>query len=124
MASVFISLYCYLEFTVTNQSVKNLLVEHFGDEICFTYPQNMRNSQVFFSANIRSRDIVESLRSNNPVKICVEKLRKECTEFDFFLIQAFVMQKMLKIALKITRILILSHGKNFSIHCVLFGKGH
>ena len=53
------------------------------------YPRNMRNSQVFFSANIRSRDIVETLRSNDPVKICAEKLRKECTEFDFLLDSSF-----------------------------------
>ena len=46
-------------------------------------------TQVFFSANIRSGDIVETLRSNDPVKTCAEKLRKECTEFDFLLDSSF-----------------------------------
>lgn len=55
---------------------KSLLIEHFGDKTCFTYPQKMRNSKVFFSACICSRDVDETLRLNSVINVCAVKLRK------------------------------------------------
>ena len=40
---------------------------------------------MFFSASICSRDVVETLRSKDPIKLCAAKLRKECEDFDFLL---------------------------------------
>ena len=36
---------------ITNRSVKTLLLENYGQLICFTYPHNRRNSQMFFHPN-------------------------------------------------------------------------
>ena len=40
---------------------------------------------MFFSASICSRDVAETLRSNDSIKLCAAKLRKECEEFNFLL---------------------------------------
>ena len=52
------------EFQVTNRKVKQTLLDHFGENICFTYPRDKRKSQMFFLAELRSTDIVESLPSS------------------------------------------------------------
>ena len=70
-------------YAVSNRKVKQMLIAHFGEDICFTYPKEKRKSQLFFSTKIASADLVETLRLNDPVKICAEKLKKECEEFDF-----------------------------------------
>ena len=58
--------------------MKKLLRNHFRDAICFTYPQDRSKSQLFFSAQIGSDDVIETLQSTDVVKSCVEQLRKEC----------------------------------------------
>ena len=72
-------------YAVSNHKVKQMVIAHFGEDICFTYPKEKRKSQLFFSTKIASADLVETLRLNDPVKICAEKLKKECEEFDFLL---------------------------------------
>ena len=71
-------------YAVSNRNVKQMLIAHFGEDICFTYRKEKRKSQLFFSTKIDSADIVETLRLNDPVKICAEKLKKECEKFDFY----------------------------------------
>ena len=71
-------------YTVNNRKVKQMLIAHFGEEICFTYPRDKSKPQMFYSTNICPADLVETLRHTDPIKICAEKLRKECEEFDFF----------------------------------------
>ena len=53
------------------------------------YPKDRKKSQMFFSAKVFLTDIAETLRSNDPVKICAEKLRNECEQFDFLLEGSF-----------------------------------
>ena len=46
-----------------------LLIEHFGDLICFTYPKQKNKSQMFFSADTISTDLAETCKvmpSQNP----------------------------------------------------------
>ena len=38
---------------------------------------------MFFLASICSRDVVETLRSKDPIKLCAAKLQTEYEEFDF-----------------------------------------
>ena len=74
------------EFQVTNRKVKQTLIAHFGENICFTYPRDNNKSQMFFLAELRSTDIVESLRSSemkDPIQVCAKKLKEECLNFDF-----------------------------------------
>ena len=60
-----------------------------SDQICVTYPKQKNISQMFFSADIISTDLAETLRSNDPVKICAKKLRDECRNVNFNLERSF-----------------------------------
>ena len=68
---------------LTNRKLKKLLISHFGENICFTYPNDKTKSQMFFSANICPVEVVETVRSTNLIKLCAEKLKKECKNYDF-----------------------------------------
>ena len=72
-------------YAISNRKVKQLLINHFGEEICFTYPKDRTKSRMFFSTEICRAEPIETLRANNPVKICATKLRKECENFNFLL---------------------------------------
>ena len=65
-----------------------MLISHFGDSICFTYPKDRKQSQMFFSANIKSVDIAETLRTGNSM-LFAEHLREEAKSFDFGLEGSF-----------------------------------
>ena len=71
------------EYTVNNRKVKRMLIAHFGEEICFTYPRDKSKPEMFYLTNISPADLVETIRRTDPVKICAEKLRKEREELDF-----------------------------------------
>ena len=62
-----------------------MLIAHFREEICFTYPRDKSKPQMFYSTNICATDLVETICRTDSVKICAEKMRKECEEFDFLL---------------------------------------
>ena len=72
-------------YTVNNRKVKQMLIVHFREEICFTYPIDKSKLQMFYSTNICPTDLVETLHQTDPIKICAEKLRQECEVFDFLL---------------------------------------
>ena len=91
--------YHYVKY-LTTRRVKNFLIEHFGDKVCFTYPQNMRNSQMFFSASICSRGVFETLRSKAPIKLSAAKVRKECVKFDFLLDASYCNAQYVKVSLE------------------------
>ena len=87
-------------YTVNNRKVKQMLIAHVGEEICFTYPRNKSKPQMFYSINICPADLVETLRQTNPRKVCAEKLRKECEEFDFLLDNSYCDGEDLECSLK------------------------
>ena len=60
-----------------------MLISEFGQDICFSYPRDKQKSQMFFSSNVSSNDLVETLRSTDVIKACADKLKKECEEFNF-----------------------------------------
>ena len=37
-------------YQVTNRKLKKMLINHFGQKICFTYPRDRQKSQTFFSS--------------------------------------------------------------------------
>ena len=80
--------------------MKQMLIAHFGEEICFTYLRDKSKPQMFYSTNICPADLVETLRQTNPIKICAEKLRKECEEFDFLLDNSYCDAEDLECSLK------------------------
>ena len=74
---------------VTNRTMKTLLINHFGDALAFTYPQDKRKSQMFYLSTVQTKDVIETLRLNDPIEVCVKKLRSECKSYDFGLNQSF-----------------------------------
>ena len=77
-----------------------MLIDHFGEEICFTYPRDRQKSPTFFSSKITSTNVVEMLRSTDVVKVCAEKLEKECEEFSFGLSDTYLDAHDIKLSLK------------------------
>ena len=55
---------------------------------------------MFFSASICSPDVVENLRSKDPIKLCAMKLWKKCEEFDFLLYAMHYDAQDLKVSLE------------------------
>ena len=37
-----------------NHQIKILIINYFGEGICFTYPNNRKKSQIFFSTNVHA----------------------------------------------------------------------
>ena len=69
---------------------------------------------MFFSASICSRDVVETLRSKDPIKLCAAKLQTEYEEFDFLLDATYYHARDVIRSLEQYKTIILSHGKRFS----------
>ena len=72
------SRFFYLAHLLTNRKLKSMLIDYYGDEICFTYPKDAKKSQMFFSTRVKSEDIAETLRRNDFIQKCGEYLREEC----------------------------------------------
>ncbi len=57
---------------VSNRSVKQLIIELYGDAVCFTYPNNKRKSQMVLGTNSSIKPLVESLRVSAAQKVATE----------------------------------------------------
>ena len=55
-----------------------MLINNYGEEICFTYPKDKKNSQMFLSSKVFAGDVAEKLRCNDPVQMCAKILKSEC----------------------------------------------
>ena len=80
------------EQKLNNKQVKRLLIEHYGNDICFTYPKDQKQSQIFFSSHICPADVVEHVRTKENINqnyLCGNQLRKECQSFEFLLDQSY-----------------------------------
>ena len=62
-----------------------MLMDNSGDTICFAYPKDCQKLQIFYSTDIKCTDVAEKLRSTDTIKVCVERLRDDCYEFEFHL---------------------------------------
>ena len=77
------------ECVIENRKVKELLIEKYGENICFTYPKDRTKSQMVYSKLIPAENIVETIRSKNIYKECASALKEECLNFDFGLDNTF-----------------------------------
>ena len=75
-----------------------MLIDRFGEDICFTYPKDRKKPQMFFSSQVSSEDVVETLRANEITKLCAEALRKECEDFNYNLEESYKTANDLRIA--------------------------
>ena len=61
--------------------MKSLLIDHYGKNICFTYPKDRKKSQMFFSTALRQVDVVvkfqlgESNCDANDVATCQSDMK-------------------------------------------------
>ena len=66
--------------------MKSLLIDHYGENICFTYQKDRKKSQMFFSTALRQVDVVESLRnktSSSDIISCAKTLESDIKLFKF-----------------------------------------
>ena len=59
-----------------------MLIDYYGDEICFRYPKDAKKPQMFFSTRVKFEVIVETLRRNDFIQKCGEYLQEECQYLD------------------------------------------
>ena len=76
------SRFFYLAHLLTNRKLKSMLIDYYGDEICFRYPKDAKKSQVFFSTRVKFEVIAETLRRNDFIQKCGEYLQEECQNSD------------------------------------------
>ena len=75
------------DLQIDNRRTKVLLLKYFQDTICFTYPDNKRNSQMVYSSSLLQSNILETLRSSEKSgpQMCALELLHECKNYEFAL---------------------------------------
>lgn len=61
---------------VSNRAVKQLIIELYGDAVCFTYPRNERISQMVFCTKSSPETLVESLRVPPVQQVAAHELKE------------------------------------------------
>ncbi|CAB3989606.1 Hypothetical predicted protein [Paramuricea clavata] len=79
----------HLSVPVSNRAVKHLIIELYGDAVCFTYPSNKRISQMGFSVKSNPESLLESMRQVSPVQQVATELAQELKDYKFGLERSF-----------------------------------
>ena len=66
-----------------------LLINHFGEELAFTYSRDKKKSQLFYLSANKTENVIETIRTNDPIEKCAKHLKSQCQEFDFGLDHGF-----------------------------------
>ena len=74
--------------TVTNRTAKQLIIELYGGDVCFTYPSNKRTSQLVFSTGCDPQSLVEAMRVSSVQKVATT-LAQELKDYRFGLEESF-----------------------------------
>lgn len=85
---------------VSNRVVKHLIIELYGDAVCFTYPSNKRMSQMVFCTKSSPEALIESLRVP-PIQQVATELAQELKEYSFELQKSFCEPQDLKISMNL-----------------------
>ena len=72
-----------VEIIVTNRRLKSLLIDKYGDTVCFTYSRKKQDCQMFFSSNIKTTYMAEQLRGVQVIAEYGKILRGMFQKFDF-----------------------------------------
>ena len=86
------------EVPVSNRAVKQLIIELYGDGVCFTYPTNKRISQMVFSTKSNPASFLESARVS-PVQRVASSLEQELKAYNFGLDKSFCDPQDLQLSL-------------------------
>ena len=65
-----------LNYKIQNRQVKNLLIDYYGENICFTIPEIERNHKCFFNKYMSSRCCRVFEFSNTDIISCAKILHK------------------------------------------------
>lgn len=68
---------------LSNKSLKNRIINHFGDEVCFSYPRDKKKSIMFFSNVVKTSDVVSTIQFTDSIKLCAQTLKLECQTYSF-----------------------------------------
>ena len=69
--------------------MKTIPIDHFGEDLAFTYPKDKKKFQMFYLSRVQIDDVIEPIRAKEPIEMCVKKLKSECQEFYFGLNKSF-----------------------------------
>ena len=69
--------------------MKAIPVDHFGEDLAFRYPRDIKKSQMFYLSRLQIEDVIETICAKEPIEMCAKKLRSECQEFYFSLDKSF-----------------------------------
>ena len=87
--------------SVSNRAVKQLIIEFYGDTVCYTYPSNKRKSQDgTWYTNSSPEALVESLRVS-PIQQVATELAQELKEYCFGLKMSFCDPQDLQLSMDI-----------------------
>ena len=86
------------ESPVSNRAAKQMIIELYGDGVCFTYPTKKRISQMVFSTKSNPASFLESARVS-PVQRVASSLEQELKAYKFGLNKSFCAPKDLQLSL-------------------------
>ena len=69
--------------------MKAILIDHFGEDLVFTYPRDKKKSQMFYLARVQIEDVIETICAKDWIEMCPKKLRSEWQKFYFGLDKSF-----------------------------------
>ena len=71
-----------IDIFINNKQLKKYLINKYGDRDCFAYSRKKVESQMFFSSELKSTDIANTIRNTDVTVKCAKLLREECKTFD------------------------------------------
>ena len=89
---------------VTNQQVKVLVTNYFGERIKFSWPKQLNKSALVFSASVTGEAMAETIRGKDPIRQCATLIRQSLMEVDFDLQDRFCDVNDLRLAWENTTI--------------------
>ena len=101
------------------RKVNCLLIQHFGEEICFLYPKDRIKLQMVFSNKLQATDFIENLRAMDPIITAAKLLREGTQQYDFLLDDSFSASSDLVASHEIYQNRQAEMWKNFFDHCCL-----
>ena len=85
---------------ISTKLLKKLLIKRYGNKICLTYSKDWTKPEMFYSTNIHSSRIVETIRSVDPIEECAKLLGQDCKAYDFGLDNSYCDADDLRISFK------------------------
>lgn len=89
-----------LSYTVTNRTVKQLIIQLYGGDVCFTSPSNKRISQMVFSTGRDPQSLVEAMRVSSVQQVAAT-LAQELKDYRFGLEESFCEPRDLQLSASI-----------------------